>query len=305
MDYLQRAKNFKTKKRLGQNFLIDENVIDKIIESADLKDSDTIVEIGAGAGFVTENIAPLVKKLHAIELDTEAADLLIKSNFPNTEILLQDILKTDFSDFLTSKTKVIANIPYYITSPILAHLLGEVDEVTNTNRGLISEIFLMVQWEVAQRIIATPDSPEKRYGLLSILTNFWSTPELIQKVPARAFYPAPKVDSALIKLTVNETPAVKLEHPSLFKKVIKAAFGQRRKTFINALGQQGFDKNKATKVLEKMGLDPAIRGEKFSIEKFNEFTNLYDEMNTALADIPHSSGTSDNSKRGKNEDHKS
>ena len=133
----------------------------------------------------------------------------------------------------------------------------------------------MVQYEVAQRIIATPNSPDKRYGLLSILTNFWSTPELIQKVPARAFYPAPKVDSALLKLTVNETPAVTLEHPKLFKKVVKSAFGQRRKTFINALSQQGFDKNKVTNILEKMGLDASIRGEKFSIEQFNEFTNFY------------------------------
>jgi len=278
MDYLQRAKDFKTKKRLGQNFLIDSNVIDKIIEIADLKDSDTIVEIGPGAGFVTENIAPAVKKLYAIELDTDAADVVNQLPYDNIEVLLQDILKTDLSDFLTEKTKIIANIPYYITSPIIAHLLGEVDDITHVNRNLISEIYLMVQFEVALRIIATPDSPNKQYGLLSILTNFWSTPEIIQKVPAKAFYPSPKVDSALIKLTVNTTPKVTLEHPQLFRKVVKGAFAQRRKTFVNSISQSGFEKSKVAETLSKMGLSLEIRGEKLSIEQFNEFTNIYAKL---------------------------
>lgn len=278
MDYLQRAKDFKTKKRLGQNFLIDSNIIDKIIEIADLKDSDTIVEIGPGAGFVTENIAPEVKKLFAIELDTDAADVVNKLPYENIEVLLQDILKTDLSDFLTEKTKIIANIPYYITSPIIAHLLGEVDDLNHANRNLISEIYLMVQFEVALRIIATPESPNKQYGLLSILTNFWSTPELIQKVPARAFYPSPKVDSALIKLTVNDNPRVNLENPKLFRKVVKGAFAQRRKTFVNSLSQSGFEKEKINKTIAQMGLSPEIRGEKLSIEQFNEFTNIYAKL---------------------------
>lgn len=275
MDYLQRARDFKTKKRLGQNFLIDSNVINKIIELADLKESDTILEIGSGAGFVTENIAPEVKKIYAIELDPDAADVLNKLEYDNIEVLLQDILKTDLSDFLTEKTKVVANIPYYITSPIIAHLLGEVDDLTHVNRNLISEIYLMVQWEVALRIVATPDSPNKQYGLLSILTNFWSTPEIIQKVPARAFYPSPKVDSALIKLTVNDTPRVHLEHPKLFRKVVKGAFAQRRKIFVNSLSQSGFEKAKINETLNQMGISLEIRGEKLSIEQFNEFTNIY------------------------------
>ena len=145
MDYLQRARDFKTKKRLGQNFLIDNNVIDKIVEIADLQASDTILEIGAGVGFVTENVASEVKKLYAIELDTDAADILNKLKYDNIEVLVQDILKTDLSDFLTEKTKIIANIPYYITSPIIAHLLGEVDDINHINRNLISEIYLIVK----------------------------------------------------------------------------------------------------------------------------------------------------------------
>lgn len=275
MDYLQRARDFKTKKRLGQNFLVDSNVIDRIVDEAQLVSTDTILEIGPGAGFVTENISPLVKKIFAVELDPEAVNVLSDLHLDNLEILLQDILKTNLGDFLTEKTKIVANIPYYITSPIIAHLLGEIDEVENANRGLISEIFLMVQYEVAQRIVATPDSPNKQYGLLSILTNFWSTPTIIQKVPARAFYPAPKVDSALVKLTVNEKPRVELKDPKLFKRLIKSAFAQRRKTFVNAIAQGGFDKSKTLATLEQMGISSEIRGEKLSIEQFNDFANIY------------------------------
>lgn len=274
MSYLQRARAFKTKKRLGQNFLIDANIINKIVEIADLKDDDTVVEIGPGAGFVTENVAPLVNKMYAIELDSDAVDVLEGLQFDNLEIFLQDILKTDFSEFLSSKAKVVANIPYYITSPILAHLLGEIDELENKNRSLISEIYLMVQYEVAQRIVATPDSPNKQYGLLSILANFWATPELVCKVPARAFYPAPKVDSAIIKLTINEKPRVELENPKLFKRVIKAAFSSRRKTLVNSMSQKGFPKDKTLEALTKMGISESIRGEKLSIEQFEQLARL-------------------------------
>lgn len=274
MNYLQRAKEFKTKKRLGQNFLVDANIINRIVEIADFQPDETVVEIGAGAGFVAENVAPNVKKLFAIDLDSDAVDVLQGLPFDNVEVFLQDILKTDFSEFLTTKTKIVANIPYYITSPILAHLLGEIDDMNNTNRGLISEIYLMVQYEVAQRIVANPDSPNKQYGLLSILTNFWSTPELICKVPAKAFYPAPKVDSALLKIVVNDKPRVDLKNPKLYRQVIKAAFSSRRKTMVNSLSQKGFAKDKTLGALAKMGLSASIRGEKLSIEQFSEFTDL-------------------------------
>lgn len=280
MDYIQRAKKFKTKKRLGQNFLVDEEAISTIIETANLKKDDVIVEIGPGAGFVTENVAPLVEKLYAIELDSEACDLLCGMGFSNVEIFLQDILQTNLRDFLDKKAKIIANIPYYITSPILVHLLGEIDEVSSEeikNREMISEIVLMVQYEVAKRIVATPDSPNKEYGLLSILSNFWAVPELIKKVPAKSFYPAPKVDSAIVKMTIRKEPLVQLENPQLFKKIIKAAFAQRRKTLINALSQVGFDKLKILSILNKMQLKEDIRGEKLSIFQFADFCSYYEK----------------------------
>ena len=278
MDYITRAKNFKTKKRLGQNFLIDEGVIAKIIDAASLEKDDIVVEIGSGAGFVTENVAPLVKKIFAIELDPDAANLVCSLGFDNVEVLLQDILKTNLNDFLDRKAKIIANIPYYITSPILAHLLGEIDEEFSqkNNRKMISEIVLMVQYEVAKRLVATPDSPNKEYGLLSILTNFWTIPEFVQKVSAKSFYPAPKVDSAIIKLTIREKPLVNLENPKLYRRLIKAAFASRRKTLVNALSQAGFDKKAVLGVLQKMNLKEDIRGEKLSIQQFADFCCFYE-----------------------------
>ena len=171
MDYLQRAKNFRTKKRLGQNFLISQDIINTIITQANITKEDTVVEIGAGAGFVTEQLVKFAKKVIAIELDEDAIKELKKINCDNLEIIHQDILKTQLSDLSKDKIKIVANIPYYITSPIIAHLLGEIDELENQNRSMIKDIILMVQYEVAQRIIASEKSPAKQYGLLSILSQ--------------------------------------------------------------------------------------------------------------------------------------
>ena len=149
MNYFERAKFFRTKKRLGQNFLIDGQVIQNIIAYADIQPEDTVIEIGPGVGFVTEQLVKKAKRVIAIELDEEAIKELKKLDAQNLEIIHQDILKTQFKDLTDGKVKVVANIPYYITSPIIAHLLGEIDDLNNENRKLISEIVLMVQEEVA------------------------------------------------------------------------------------------------------------------------------------------------------------
>ena len=145
MNYFERAKFFKTKKRLGQNFLINPDVIEDIITHAEISPEDTVIEIGPGVGFVTEQLVKYAKKVIAIEIDEEAIKELEKLNAPNLVIIHQDILKTDFSAFTDKKVKVVANIPYYITSPIIAHLLGEVDDLDNKNRNSIKDIILMVQ----------------------------------------------------------------------------------------------------------------------------------------------------------------
>ena len=272
MDYLQRAKIFKTKKRLGQNFLICSNTINSILEHAHISKEDIIIEIGAGAGFVTEQLVKHAKHVIAIELDEDAIKELKKIPCNNLEIIHEDILKTDLTKLSKEKVKIVANIPYYITSPIIAHLLGEIDDLNNKNRNIIDEIILMVQYEVAQRIVATEKSPSKQYGLLTILSQFWANCEIIKKVERKCFYPAPKVDSALVKLTVRREPKLKLSDYKHFRKTIKAAFSQRRKNIKNCLMSGGFSKETIIKTLKNLKIEENTRGETISIEDFGKLS---------------------------------
>ena len=275
MDYLQRAKFFRTKKRLGQNFLVNPEVISDILDYAQITKEDVVLEIGAGAGFVTEQLVKCAKKVIAVELDEEAIVELKKIDCDNLEIVHNDILKTNLYELTGGeRIKVVANIPYYITSPIIVHLLGEIDDLANKNRSIIDDIILMVQEEVARRIVATEKSSAKQYGLLTILSQFWADCSIIRLVGRRSFYPAPKVNSALVSLKVRKEPLLKLEDYTFFRKVIKAAFSQRRKTLKNCLLGGGFDREKIVSAINKMGLDENIRGEKLSIQQFGELAEL-------------------------------
>ena len=270
MNYYIRAKQFKTKKRLGQNFLVDENVINRILQ--EVNPEDTVLEIGAGAGFVTEQLVKKVKKVYAVEIDEEAVSVLQKIDAPNLEIIHNDILKTQLKDFEEEKFKIIANIPYYITSPILLHLLGEIDDLNNENRSRISEIVLMVQLEVAQRLAANQNSPSKQYGLLSILAQFYADVDIIQRVPAKSFYPAPKVESALVKLKIRKEPLIKLDDYKFFRKVIKACFSTRRKNIKNSLLNGGFSKEQTTTALNRLNIPENVRGETLSIQQLADLS---------------------------------
>ena len=273
MDYLEKAKFFRTKKRLGQNFLINSEVLNDIIGFAELSKDDVVLEIGPGVGFLTELLTKQAKHVIAVEIDEEAVKELNKLNAENLTIIHNDILKTDVSELANgNKLKVIANIPYYITTPILAHLLGEIDDLTNKNRNSISEIILMVQEEVARRIVATEKSKNKQYGLLTILSQFWADCSFLRTVGRRCFYPAPKVTSALIKLSINKKPKLELSDYSYFRKTIKAAFGQRRKNIKNALVNGGFDKEQVCRALKNLNIDENTRGEDLSINQFGELS---------------------------------
>lgn len=272
MNYFDRARYFRTKKRLGQNFLIDGEVIQDIISFANIQPEDTVVEIGPGVGFVTEQLVKYAKKVIVIELDEEAIAELKKLDAPNLEIIHNDVLKTDLSKLSDEKFKVVANIPYYITSPIIAHLLGEIDDLANKNRNKIKDIILMVQEEVARRMVATPDSPSKQYGLLSILSQFWADVKILRLVGRKSFYPAPKVNSALVKLDVMQNPKLDLSDYSYFRRVIKAAFSQRRKNIKNCLLNGAFPKDVVVSALSNLGLDENVRGEKLSIEMFGKLS---------------------------------
>ena len=272
MNYFERAKYFRTKKRLGQNFLIDGQTIADIIDFANIQPEDTVIEIGPGVGFVTEQLVKQAKQVIAIELDEEAIKELEKLDAPNLKIIHNDILKQDLSELCDGKIKVVANIPYYITSPIIAHLLGEIDDLNNKNRNKITDILLMVQEEVARRMVANENSSGKQYGLLTILSQFWADVEIMKLVGRRSFYPAPKVNSALVKLVVREKPLLDLTDYKHFRKVIKAGFSQRRKNIKNCLMSGGFTKDKIQTALKSLGLDENIRGEKLSIEMFGKLS---------------------------------
>lgn len=272
MNYFERAKFFRTKKRLGQNFLVDGEVIQDIIDYAQISPDDIIVEIGPGVGFVTEQLVKYSKKVIAIELDEEAIKELQKLNAPNLEIIHQDILKTDLFSLCDGEFKVVANIPYYITSPIIALLLGEVDDLDNKNRNKIKDIILMVQEEVANRMTADETSPNKQYGLLSILSQFWADVRVLRRVGRKCFYPAPKVNSALVKLDVRKSPRLSLSDYSHFRKTVKTAFAQRRKNIKNCLLSGGFSKESIVKAMENLGMNENTRGEKLSIEDFGRLS---------------------------------
>lgn len=274
MDYIKRAKFFRTKKRLGQNFLVNPDVIFDILDFAGITKEDTVFEIGPGVGFVTEQLVKHAKKVIAIELDEEAIEVLKKIECDNLEIIHKDILKTNLWELIPQgeKFKVVANIPYYITAPIIAHLLGEVDDLANKNRNSIDDVILMVQEEVARRIVADENSPSKEYGLLTILSQFWADCEILRLVGRKSFYPAPKVNSALVRFNINEKPRLELSDYSHFRRTIKAGFAQRRKNIKNCLINGGFNKDAVTSALEKLGIDFNTRAENISITKFGEIS---------------------------------
>lgn len=276
MSYFERARKFRAKKRLGQNFLTDESAIETILDTSDITKDDIVVEIGPGLGFVTEQLVKLAKKVYAVELDEDMVNEISKIDADNLEIIHNDILKTDLSEFGTN-LKIVANIPYYITSPILAHLLGEVDDLENKNRNSIKQVVLMVQYEVAKRLSANEKSPSKEFGLLSILAQFWTDVEFVKKVGAKSFFPAPKVDSAIVKLTVKNKPLLKLSNYSFFRKVTKACFATRRKNIKNSLVNAGFAKNAVEVTLKELSIDENLRGEALSIEQMGTLSEKLKE----------------------------
>ncbi len=277
LNYILRAKKFRAKKSLGQNFLIDDKIIDFISSLASAEDE--VLEIGPGLGFVTQQLVDVAKRVVAVELDKDAIKVLEKnlSNKDNFYLIENDILKINIDDlpFENAKIKVIANIPYYITSPSLVHLLGEIDELAHKNRDRISEITLMVQYEVAKRIVADENSQNKEYGQLSILSQMYCDCEIIKKVPKNCFMPSPKVDSALVRFIVKKDP--KCEITKLLKRTVKAIFMARRKNVKNSLLNAGF--LGVEEALLKAQIDKNTRGEKLSIFDIQKLSLALEEFN--------------------------
>ena len=263
---------FKLSKSLGQNFLTDKNIIDRIIESAEIGPDDLVIEIGPGIGVITREAAETARKVIAVEIDKNLIPILKEtlSDVDNVEIVNQDILKTDVNQLIASLgdsisgVKIIGNLPYYITTPIIMKLLEDGVKANS--------ITVMMQKEVADRIKAFPGS--KAYGALSVAVQYYCTVEAVVNVPKEVFVPQPKVDSTVLRLNIREEAPVKLLNREIFFRCVKAGFGQRRKTLLNSLmGIEGITKEEVKEALDAAGIDSARRAETLDLEEFAKLSN--------------------------------
>lgn len=268
---------FTFKKSFGQNFLTDTNILQKIVDTAEIDDKVNVIEIGPGIGALTEFLAERAAQVMAFEIDHRLVPILADTlrDFDNVTVVNEDILKVDLAQHIQNfknpdlPIKVVANLPYYITTPILMHLIES---------GIpFSEFVVMMQKEVADRISAKPNT--KAYGSLSIAVQYYMTAKVAFIVPRTVFVPAPNVDSAILKMVRRPEPAVAVEDEKFFFKVSKASFTHRRKTLWNNLtgyfGKTEEVKDKLTKALDQAGLSPSVRGEALGLD---EFASLADAL---------------------------
>jgi 16S rRNA (adenine1518-N6/adenine1519-N6)-dimethyltransferase len=273
---IMKKHNVRFSKSLGQNFIINDMIINEIIRRGEISEDDSILEIGPGIGVLTQALAETAHQVIAVELDNKLIPILNETleEYDNVEIIHNDILKIDVGHMIEEKmekpTKVVANLPYYITTPIIMKLIEDVSG--------IEEIIVMVQKEVAERMVSEPGT--KDYGSLSVAVQYYCDAMIILDVPRDNFMPAPNVDSAVIRLIVKDEPTVEVLNEEFFFKIIKGAFALRRKTLINSLSKSaiGIDKELLKKILEEMDIDLRIRGEKLNINEFADLANrIYKE----------------------------
>ena len=266
--HILKAFGLHTSKKLGQNFLIDPAIVSGIVEAADVKAGDRVLEIGPGIGTLTQGLAETGADVTAVELDKKLPAVLAETlkGYDNVRIVPGDILKVNIPEIMgPGLFKVAANLPYYITTPILMALLEQHLPIT--------ELVTMVQKEVAERMTATPG--KRIYGALSVAVQYYTESEIVLDVPPRSFIPAPEVDSVVIACHVRPEPAVKVKDEKLFFRVVKAAFGQRRKTLMNAMRGAGFAKEEVRDAMERSGIDPTRRGETLTLEEFAALADAF------------------------------
>ena len=270
--------NFSFSKGLGQNFLLDAAVLDKIAEAAEIDEG--VMEIGPGFGVLTKRLCETGKKVVSVEIDRRLIPVLeyTLAEFDNVKIVERDIMKTDVralikEEFGDAKISIAANLPYYITTPIITKLIEEKLPIKN--------IVVMVQKEVAERIAAKPG--KKDYGAISVLCQYYTKPSMVAVVPAGSFFPAPKVDSAVLCMKLLDEPGVRVEDEKCFFKVVRASFAQRRKTLLNCLASGfGYDKPIIENMLGSIGIDPKIRGEKLSLAEFAKISDVICKLDSKI-----------------------
>ena len=264
---------FRMQKKYGQNFLIDTNILHKIVEAAQITKEDCVLEIGPGIGTMTQHLAEAAGRVIAVEIDKELIAILEETLAPygNITLLHADILKVDLQKLseeqgIDRPFKVVANLPYYITTPIIMELFE--------SHVPLESITVMVQSEVADRMQVGPGT--KDYGALSLAVQYFAKPEVMVRVPASCFMPRPNVDSTVIRLTRHDNPPVEVEDEAYLFAIVRASFNQRRKTLVNGLvnaGNLGVSKEQVEDVLGQMGLSKTVRGETFTLERFAELSN--------------------------------
>ena len=270
--------NFTFQKKFGQNFLIDTRVLEKIIAQAEITKDDMVLEIGPGIGTMTQYLCENAKEVVAVEIDNSLIPILedTLSEYNNVTVINDDILKVDINKLVEEHNagkpiKVVANLPYYITTPII---MGLFEKKVN-----VDSITVMVQKEVADRMKSGPGS--KDYGALSLAVQYYSKPEIVANVPPNCFMPRPNVSSAVIRLKLYDEMAVKVENENLLFRLIRASFNQRRKTLVNGIknsGELNFTKEQVVEALAKMGLNDNIRGEALTLEQFGKLSDILNEM---------------------------
>ncbi len=266
--------SFSFQKKFGQNFLVDSNVLENIIEKAGITEDDLVLEIGPGIGTMTQYLCESAREVVAIEIDETLIPILnyTLEDYDNVEVINDDALKTDIEKIVKKKNggkpiKVVANLPYYITTPIIMGLLE--------GKAPIESITIMVQKEVAERMQTGPGS--KDYGALSLAVQYYADANILMTVPASCFMPRPKVDSSVIKLDIYDKPPVDVCDEEMMFKIIRASFNQRRKTLVNGLKNASnlpFTKEEIEESIEKLGEDVRVRGEKLTLEQFAKLTNI-------------------------------
>lgn len=269
---LVKKHGFKFTKSLGQNFLIDDNIVDKIVAGAGIGPGDKIIEVGPGIGTLTREMASRAQNLMAVEIDKNLIPILEDTlgDYDNVKIVNEDIIKADIRGLIDENlgdgpVKLVANLPYYITTPIIMRFLEE-----NIN---VTDIVVMVQKEVAERMNAQPGG--KDFGALSVAVQYYCDTEIVAKVPRHLFVPQPNVDSIVIALRVRPERKYKVDDEDLYFKVVKAAFGQRRKTLLNSISSMGnLAKDQVKEALEEAGIDPKRRGETLSLDEFAILSNV-------------------------------
>lgn len=264
--HILKSFNIQMSKKLGQNFLIDENIVDGIVRAANISPGETVLEIGPGIGTLTQGLAEAGAKVVAVELDSRLIEVLTKTlaGYDNVRIVHGDILKVNIAEEVAApRFKVVANLPYYITTPIIMGLLEQ--------RLPVDTLVTMIQKEVAERMVASPGG--KEYGALSVAVQYFTEPQIMFAVPPHSFIPAPAVDSAVIRCVVRDQPAVAVGDERLFFRVVKAAFSQRRKTLNNALKTMGIASERIQQALAEAQIDGGRRGETLSLGEFAAIAN--------------------------------